>query len=322
MAVTALTTDDLTSEVKDLCVLPDADARLGATTAAANIAICKLASRVLRTACADLLVSSRSERLVTDIIVPNGGNSQTIASGTYLYDVPERALAAGVADVLILEVGATTLTEWSAPEVPATDAWRWTNSHGGWDSPYAYCWRDHQLELLPHPTTTQYLLHIWHPRGLMRLVPTASAAKVASKTATSITTVATVPSTWASSETLDIIRASRQGQPRGIDQAGTSISGTSITISAGVPTATTAGDYVCLDGETCVPPVPEVVWPVLVDGTALEVLRVVGDQQSQSDGMVRLRESVASAKNLLTPRSRGASKKIVARGYGTRRGWR
>jgi hypothetical protein len=319
--VAALTTDDLVTEVRDEALLPDTDGRLGATEAATDVAICRLASRVLRTVCAELVVGARAQRWTTDLLNSGGGTAQVIVSGTYLYDIPTRALAAGVSDVLILSVDGSTITEWSAPEVPAAEAWRYANNHGGWDSPYAYCWRDDQIELLPHPTATEYLVHVYYPRGLLRLVPTASCALIASKTATTITTSATVPSGWASSETLDIVRGSPNGQPRGIDQAGTSISGTSITISAGVPSGTVAGDYVCLDGETCVPPVPDVVWPVLVDGAALEVLRAIGDPAGTQDAERRLGESVRSARALLEPRSRGASKKIVARYSPLRRGW-
>jgi hypothetical protein len=322
--VQALTTDDLLTEVKDQCVLPTADGRLGSTEALANVAICKMASRVLRTVVADLLIACRQQRWVTNTSTQGDGTAahlQSITSGTSYYAVPERALAAGVADVEILDASASPIAYWSAPEIPAQEAWRYRSNHGGWDSPYAYCWRDDEIELLPNPTSTQYSLRIGYPRGLLRLVPVASAARVASKTATVITTSAAVPSTWAASETLDVVRGGPNGQPRVIDIAGSSISGTSITITLGVPASVVAGDYVCLDGETCVPPVPDAVWPVLVDATSLEVLRALGDLDGIAAAERRAGESMRTAKEILSPRSRGASKKIVARGYGTRSGW-
>jgi hypothetical protein len=140
--------------------------------------------------------------------------------------------------------------------------------------------------------------------------------------ATTLTTAATVPSTWSSSETIDIISGRPNGAPRAIDQAGTSIATTNVTIAAGVPSGTAVGDYVCLDGETVIPPVPDVVWPVLVAGSSVEVLRAIGDPGGTAEARDRLGECITRAKALLSPRSRGASQKIVARGYGTRRGWR
>lgn len=305
--VAALTTDDLLNEIKDQVQLPSTEGRL------TDAQILKLASEVLRTECAALLVSTRQQRLVT------AASDVSIVSGTYLYALPERALAAGVTDVLIVDGD----DEYSAPEISIADAWRYRQSHGGWDSPYAYCWRDDDIELLPHPEESSYSLRVLYPRGLMRLVTVASCARVSSKTGTTITTAASVPSTWASSETLDIVRGSPNGQPRGIDLAGTSISGTSITISAGVPSTVVAGDYVCLDGETCIPPVPDAVWPVLVSASAREVSVALGDGPLELQTAERRADrQFAAARTLLTPRSRGASQKIIARGYGSRRGWR
>lgn len=309
--VAAKTCDDLVTEAKDAASVPDADGRFGTASGALELGILRLASNVLRTTCADLLVGSRSQRWVSSAL-------GSIVSGTYLYAIPERALAAGVSDIIITD----GTDEWSAPEIAASDAWRFINLHGGWDSPYAYCWRDDDIELLPHPTSSAYSLRVKYPRGLLRLVRVSDCARVASKGATTITTAATVPSAWTATETLDIVRGGPNGQPRDIDLAGTLISGTSITIAAGVPSTVVAGDYVCLDGETCIPPVPDAVWPVLVSGTALRVARVFGDAPGVADLERQTGEDYTLAKKIVNPRSRGASQKIVARGYGTRRGWR
>lgn len=310
--VAAKTTSDLVEQVREQTLLPTVEGRLGSTEALANLAICRFASDVLRTRCADLAVTSRTGRWLTT------ASNVTIVAGTSLYAVPERALASGAADILITD----GTYEWSAPEIPLAEAWRYRTGHGGWDSPYAYCWRDDDIELLPHPTAGTYYIRFIYPRGILRLVRTSDCAVVASTTASSITTAATVPSAWTSTETLDVIRFRPNGQPRIIDLAGTTIGGTSITIAAAnVPSTVVAGDFVCLDGETCVPPVTEVVWPVLVAGTSFEVLASgIGNAEEISIAAARLQAAEKRATELLTPRSRGASKKIVAWGSPLRRG--
>lgn len=300
--VAALTTADLLSRVKAQAQLPSTEGRL------TDAEILALADEVLRTTCADLLLGARSQWWTT------AADDVSIVSGTYLYSVPERALVEGVSDILITD----GTDEWSAPEVTLAQAWRYRGDHGGWDSPYAYCWRDDRIELLPHPTSGGYSLRVLYPRRPSRLVTVASCATVASSTSTAITTSATVPSGWASSETLDVISATT-GRHRGVDLAGTSISGTSITVSAGVPTGTAAGDYVALDGETCIPPVPEPVFDVLTAATTLEVLMAIGDPDGLQAAVSRVQMRTTRAQSLLSPRSRGASRKIVAHGYGTRR---
>lgn len=304
--VAARTTADLLSEVNDQALLPSTDGRL---TDAQKLA---RADHVMDTLIAQLQIGARDQRMTRTY------EDTSIASGTFLYALPERALAAGVTDIVIVQ---GTTEEYSAPEIDQSDAWRFRNQHGGWNSPYAYTWQGDQLELLPHPNTTGYTLRVYYPEQPSKLVTTSSCAVVSSTTSTTITTTATVPTAWSASETLDIVSHRPNGKARGVDLAGTSISGTSITISAGVPSTVVANDFVCLDGETCVPPIPRTLWPVLVAGTTLEVLRALGDSLVP-DAERRVAEAVATARDLLNPRSRGATKKIIAYNSPLRRGWR
>ncbi len=309
--VAAKTTSDLVEEVREQCLLPTIDGRLGSTETLANLAICRFASNALRTHVAELMIGTRSQRWLST------ATDTSIVSGTYLYAIPERALGAGVADVLIVDSAGE---EFSAPEIAFSEAWRWRSAHGGWNSPFAYCWRDDDIELLPHPTQSAYSLRVIYPRGLLRLVRTSDCAVISSKTATTITTTATVPSAWASSETIDIVSHRPNGKVLAIDQAGTSIATTNVTILAGVPSDAAAGNFVCLDGETCVPPVPDVMWPVLVAATGLELMLAgIGNESEIAAAAARTKAAKDAARSMLAPRSRGASKKIVAHGSPLRR---
>lgn len=303
--VAALTTDTLVDEVKDQALLPTADGRL--TTAQ----ILRLGDRVMRTVVSDVVISSRGGWWLTV-----AGTDTTIVAGTATYALPARALGESTASLVIVDSGGA---EWEAPEIPMGEAQRYRKARGPWESPYAFVWRDDRVELLPTPTAGGYSLRIYVPRRPSRLVAVSSCALVSSTGATTITTSATVPTAWASSETIDVI-SGVNGRPRGEDLAGTSIATTNVTISAGVPSGTAAGDYVCLDGTTCVPPLSEAVWPVLVDGLTLEVLRALDEPTEAAE--TRLRESVARARNLSEPRGRGAARKIIARNHPLRAGAR
>ena len=210
----------------------------------------------------------------------------------------------------ILIVDGTSVT--SAVEIPQQDAYIYQVTRGAWEAPYAYCWRDDFIELLPHPTATSGSLRILYPRTPGKLVETSACAVVSSSGATTITTVATVPSTFASSDTLDVVSA-RNGAPRGIDQSCTSVGGTSITISAGVPSGTLAGDYVCEVGETPVPNLPASLYPALVNGTVLRVVAALGDTDHAqlAAGVAEITEK--AGKRVLEPRNRGQAQRITAR---------
>lgn len=296
--VASKTTTDLLTAVRLRTQLPDADGRLSSTE------ILDLAAEALNTTMTDMLLATRTQRWTS------AASDVTIASGTYLYALPARALASGVTDILITD----GTTEWSAPEIPIADALYYRQGGGEWDSPYAYCWRDDKIELLPHPSTSTptYYLRILYPRTPPQLVLTTACNIVSSKTATTITTTATV--VFSSTATLDIVPSTTNShEPRGTDLAGSSISGTSITISAGVPSTTVAGDYVATAGTTPVIPLPTSLWYPLVRETALLVIASLGDaEHAQLEGVVTDRVMKA-ARGVLEPRSRGATPKVVAR---------
>ncbi len=301
----AHTTDELWAEVQDQAQLPDADGRITQAQAL------KFARKELRTTISKLLIGTRAGHWV------QRATDQNIVSGTALYNVPERALASGTASVLI----ADSTEEWDCPYIPDYEAWRYRDDHGGWHSPYAHTFRDNQIELLPVPQVGNYFLRVLYPIEPPRLVPVSSCAVVASASGTTITTAATVPTAWGANEGLDAINAGT-GRIREMDLAGTSISGTSITVVAGVGSVA-ANDYIALDGESCVPPIPSVAWPVLVDATTLRVCRALGDQPNITASVEKqLAQSYREARDLLSPRNRGASEHMVAYNSPLRRGWR
>jgi hypothetical protein len=317
----ALTTDDLVDDVRLQTCIPTVDGRLGSTEALVDAAILRLADRVMRTHVADLLVATRSERWTA------APADTSITSGTSLYALPSRALAGGAADVRIVDSDGN---EWSAPEIGAAQAWRFITGHCGWDSPYAYCWRDNLVELLPHPTTTAYTLRVMYHRHPSRLTAVSDCALLQEYVdATNVEYTSLPSSGWGNgtSHTVDLVQRGPNGLaleddiPLNVNTVSGNLTRTSGSFTNTAPYAS-APSYACPYGTTCVPALPESLWPVLVDGTGLEVLRAIGDPGGSQEARDRLSESVTRARAVLSPRSRGASQKIVARGYGTRRGWR
>lgn len=301
--VAAKTTDDLLTEVREEAMLPDADGRLD------SAGILRLASKRMSTAIADLLVSLRQERWVTT------QSDTTITSGGASYRVPPRALATGVADVLIVD-GSDV---YDAPEISAEERWRYTDgARGAWRSPFGYAWEGDKIVLLPTPQTSGYSLRIRYPRQPARLVPTDECVQVKSVTSTTFDANTTVPSTWGPSEILDFVRG-RMGADVLATDVTTTYSAPNFT-PATMPSELAAGDYACLAGETCVPAIPESVWPVLVAETSLACLRAVGDPEGIADAERNVIEATTRARRILAPRNRGERKMLVARDSALRGG--
>jgi len=308
--VAAKTTDDLLEEVREEAMLPDAEGRID------SAGILRIASKRLSTSIADLLISLRQERWVTT------HSDVAIMSGTARYRIPARALAAGVADVLIVDSGGEV---YSAHELAAEERWRYTaGRRGPWNSPFAYAWEGDYVVLLPTPDASGYSLRIRYPRQPARLVAVDACVEVKSVGSGVWDPNGAIPGTWGASETLDYVRGQPGGDVLAIDVV-TTYSSPLFTPST-MPAELGPGDYACQAGETCIPPIPESVWAVLVSETALGVLRAIGDPGGTADVERNLAAATVHARNVLAPRNRGERKMVVAHSSALRggrfAGWR
>ena len=309
--VAARTTTTLLADVRALAMVADAEGRLSSQE------ILDIASRVLSTDIADILVSSRQQRWVTTYA------DITLTANQPRYRVPSRALAGGVDDIVAVSSAGFEI---DIPEVDAGDrAWyTGTSRAAGWGMPFCYCWEGDFIVLLPTPDTgiaSGYTMRIRYPRQPARLVPVTSCAPItavggSTVTATSAATI------LGSTATVDIVQGVPPSDVLGMDLSA-SCSGSTVTVA--VPSGTAVGDYVTPAGSTCVPPCPESVWPALVSGTALRVVRAFGD----AEGVARLSEehaqTMVQVRNIIEPRSRNAARPIFNRYSALRSGrgrWR
>jgi hypothetical protein len=167
---------------------------------------------------------------------------------------------------------------------------------------------------------SSYSLRIYYPRAAPKLVPTTSCAIVTGSTVSTITATS-AQTILGSSATVDVVRGTPNGNPRGMDLSAT-IAVNAITIAT--PTGTAAGDYVCIAGTTCVLPMPQSLWEVIVLATSVDVLDAIGDTDARDAVQEKLSQAYSEARALLSPRSRGATPKVTSMytPLRQRRGWR
>ena len=302
------TTDDLVAEVKLRCGWPSAGGFM------TDSEILTIADSEMSGTVAPLIRRAREEFWV--VSAPD----VAIESGVSEYRVPSRALGSALRDVLIVDGDKM----YSAPELPPEEEWRYKTTCGPWNSPFGYFLQGSYIQILPTPTTASYSLRLKYYRRPSKLVPLASAAKVSSAGGTTITTAATVPSAWGTSESVDIIDSLSPYDSLGDDLAGTSIATTNVTISAGVPSTVKAGDYVSLEETTPVPQIPDAVRPVLVLATMRGCLDAAGDNEDAAKAEAQLTRQSARIGGLIEPRVTGERPVVVNR-YSALRGggrWR
>lgn len=295
MTIAAKTSDDLIAEAKVLSQAADAEGRI------TDAEILEIGSHVLSMEIAELFISARQSRWVY-----TAADIATV-SGQALYRVPTRALAAGVHDLVAVD---TDGTEYDLHEVSLEEVHLYSNDEvRSLRGPYDYCWVGDQIRLLPTPSNTTYSLRLRFARQPARLVTVAECAKVASTTTTTVV-CDSIPAGFPSSPTtVDIVEGTPHGDVLQHDASAT-YTGSTFTIAAGVDTEIAAEDYVCPVGTTCIPPIPEQVWPLLVAIVAHEMIDTFGDTKQLASSERRVARRREMAKRVLSPRNRGETPKI------------
>lgn len=297
------TTTALLASIKRRGMLPSTSDTLSTTDFLA------FATEEMRSYCLPLLVSLDEEYGVSTYTV-------ALTSGTASYLIPPRASGDSARVVEISSgSGYTPITRISPTE---------QNAYALTGDVQAFFFNDDYVTLVPTPTSSSTLRikYIRRPNALVQAttgssgaIAIVSAINTGTKT---ITTTATVPSTYSTSVQFDLIRAKPGFPLLAIDQTVTSCSGTTIIFSDTLPTDLAVGDYVCRAGESPVPQIPVELHPLLAQRTKFACLEALGDQKAGA-ALASCERMKADVLPLLTPRSKGNSRPIVNR-FGP--GWR
>lgn len=268
------------------------------------------ATEEMRSYCLPLLVSLDEEYGVSTYTV-------AISSGTASYLIPARASGDSARVVEISNGGSSyaPLTRISPID---------QNAYSLTGGVQAFFFNDDFVTLVPSPTasSTLRIKYIRRPNALVQAttgssgaIAVVSAINTGTKT---ITTTATVPSTYSTSVQFDLIRCKPGFPTLALDQTVTTCSGTTIIFQDTLPTDLAVGDYVCRAGESPVPQIPVELHPLLAQRTKFACLEALGDQKAgvALQSCERMKKDVLP---LLTPRSKGNSRPIVNR-FGP--GWR
>lgn len=152
-------------------------------------------------------------------------------------------------------------------------------------TPTHYYLQGNRIYLWPVPSQGD-TLRVSYFRRPSRLVGTSAAAVVStfnSGTKT-ITTTATIPTTFTTTALYDIIQGYPPFDSESDDAAVTSASGTTVVASAALPTDLASGDYLALAGESPVLQLPVEFNPVLAQRVANQILRGGVDKELLAAG--------------------------------------
>lgn len=297
------TTTALLASIKRRGMLPSTAETLAETDFLA------LATEELQLYVTEALLSVREEYFVVT-------GDLTVTAGTASYALPSRASGEVLRNIL-----ANDGTGLFRP------LQRWEEEHVhefGTQSgpPTAYYLQDDTIILLPTPSvaTTLRVVYFRRPNALVETTAVATISSI-NGARTVITTSATIPSTFSASVTYDIVDNNPGFRCLATDLAATgTVSGTTVTLSSALPASVSAGDYVCLAGESPVPQIPVELHPLLAERTVFRCLQALGDKKAPFYEQMaeKLR---TTALNILTPRVDGSPRYLINRrgpGFGRR----
>lgn len=282
---------------------------VGATDTWSDADLLALATEEMQSYVMSVLMDVREDYRTADYDVA------TVAS-TATYRLPERAAGDSLRNVLYSSDGGLEYSP--LVRVDADQA----GASATLGTPYGFYFKDTDVVLVPTPAIAG-TLRLQYPRRPSKLVAASAVATIApggiNGNRTVITTTATIPSTFTSGVTVDVVDNNPGFKILTMDAATTgTVSGTTITLSAALPASVAAGDYVCLAGESVVPQIPVEMHPLLAARTVEVALEALGDKKSVVAAK-RTETMRREAIGMMTQRSKGSVRALVNR-YGVGQG--
>jgi hypothetical protein len=257
----------------------------------------------MRTPVVSFLKGLREEYIIATVDL-------TVTSNTV--DIPARAAGAALRKVQWL-YGDGQFRQLSRIEPELQPQWGTSQPQG--IEPLGYMFQANQLILIPSPTSGSVRLGYQLRPGT--LVFTDAVGTITNIVGNALT-ISAAPSTFTSSKLYDLVSATANFQQLALDQAATVV-GTTITLAVAPPTGLKVGDYVCLAGETPVPPFPTEIHDLIAQLAAAKVAQASGSTR-YPEVQRGLDDLKAELSLLLSPRNDGSARPIVNRiGAGWRR---
>lgn len=178
-------------------------------------------------------------------------------------------------------------------------------------SNYGYWVEDNLIKLLPNGGVTGDV-RVWYQRMPSKLVPTNQCAQIASIAGLDVTVVS-LPATFTTSTELDIVSSAPGFNVIKKDSAPTAINNLVLTFDE-VPTEVKVGDWVCLQGESCVVQAPLEWVEVLVQAVAVKIYEIQGYLNKMKAASEDLKSMTEAALSLINPRQIEKTKFITAGG--------
>ena len=264
----------------------------------------KVLDEELQTFIVPLLMEVREEYLVSyEDVALDSSNS---------YYMPERSVVGGLRDVMLSDGagGYQTLSRYEPDQISA-----FPTSAGNASGFYV---EGNSIILVPAQASGTLRMKYYERPN--RIVATTAVSEVASVLGNVVTMTSTLPSTFLTTVTYDVIKGKPGFDTLGKNFTASAVGSNTVTFGSTPPSDIAAGDFVCLSQESPIPQIPVELHSLLAQRVAATVLAALGDDKSERAFNIA-KDMEQRARKLLSPRVQGANRYIVNR-YGVGMGGR
>jgi hypothetical protein len=238
------------------------------------------------------IIRQREEWFVRRVDVP-------ILAGVDSYDIPDKA-SGGVLREVKYVVGSMIidLTRYDLQNINSVQL----------GAPTGFYIQGSQVVLFPSPVASSGLLRLFYFERPNKLVPESECGKVVSVAGMTVT--GNFPVTWSASNTFDIVRGTGDFRISDSSLSASSVTTSSITVSTAINAI--VGSYICLEGETCFPPIPKDLAPLLVQMTVSKIHESAKDAQSLQASESKVQQMMSSLAVVIGQRVQGSPRSITS----------
>lgn len=240
--------------------------------------------------------------------------TQSLTSGRSYYRIPQRAALNKLRDAwLVLSDGSEKALKRVQPEDKIKYRRADTQDLG---EPDAFYLEGANVVLLPTPGSGYSLKcsYFVRPGALLSAPVAASSGNYMVSTGASGAVISgaasSVPSTWTTSTKVDLYKASSPFEPVLLNQSISSLTTSSITIGATVPSTWEANDIVVVAGTALFPLLPADLHPLLQQAAACRALSVMGFTEKAAEAAQIRDRMLAAAVEGIQPRVEGETKSV------------
>lgn len=288
-----VTTDDLIADIKIRGSIPTSQDRF------TNARFLSLANAELQSKVFPLVLKSRQNYYEYDI--------DTAINASGLYALPTRAYLGGISNVALIDSSRRLDLPWLSEEVE-------TDLDQPQDSTAGIILKRNTIQLKPKAGQgyTSLRMTILLRPGLFVLE--SAAAQITAISGTTLTFAAsTIPTTWTTSNTFDLIQGNPHYDHLGIDLSASSVGATTIVLSSTPSDRLAVGDWIALAGQSPIVQLPEAFSYLLSQRVANTCMRSMGDMNGFKAGEALANEMEKELTGAIQPRIQKEAQRIVNR---------